>query len=125
MEGELLFLLIWCDHSVQSAQIIIAACLARDDLNACVIHISMKKATHAERYCLAGLATKKSRGTITDPPYVTAKWLPRPIPPLNFLAYRIFTPVATARSIYFIRTRSGSRIFKTPPTKCKLPVTNT
>ena len=43
----------------------------------------MGKETHA---CLAGLlATKKIRWYNNSPPYVTARWPPQQIPPLNFL----------------------------------------
>ena len=58
--GELSYPRIWRDLRTLSLPSVLLP-----NLNACVIKVHARKATHAYRICLAGLATKKSGGTIT------------------------------------------------------------
>ena len=53
MEGELLYLWIWRNHSARSAQIVFAKCLGIYQST----REKLRKVTHTERNCLAGLAT--------------------------------------------------------------------
>ena len=59
--------------------------LLRDNLYARVISVHVGKATHANRNCLAGLASRKIWRYNNSPPYVMARWPPQQIPLLNFL----------------------------------------
>ena len=53
----------------------------------CLIKVQLRNTGQPEWNCLVGLATYKSRGTITRPLYVTPIWLPQLILLLNFLAF--------------------------------------
>ena len=54
---------IWRDHSVRLHTLSILCDSPRDNQYVTGVHVG--KATHAQRNYLVGLATKKSRGTIT------------------------------------------------------------
>ena len=54
-----------------------------DNLHACVIYVHARKATHTLQNCLVGLEQKIQRYN-NLPPYMTARWPPRQIPPQNF-----------------------------------------
>ena len=60
-----------------------------DNLYVCVIKVRARKTTHAQQNCLAALAMKKIQRYNNSPPYVTVRWPPQQIPPLNFLGWSL------------------------------------
>ena len=61
----------------------------RDNQYACAIWVHTGKATHAITTLFGGLSYEKIWRYNNSPPYVTARWPPQQIPPLNFLGLKV------------------------------------
>ena len=57
----------------------------RDNPCACVIKSTLERQLKLNEIAWGGLSTKKYGGYKNSPPYVTARWPPQQISPLNFL----------------------------------------